>query len=717
MLILIVAGGPDKGRIYELLDGQEVVLGREGDQIHLNDPKCSRTHARLWSEGGRWYLEDLHSTHGTYRNHKKIDGKTALKDGDYLQVGNTVLVLARMTGTMAERTALLGDPERAATFTPKMQKLLIGGGAIAAAVLLGINTATYFKTSSSSEKLSTQLTAVADDPQRAAFEDEVRTMLAEGKDRGEVMSTMLAKLGPEQRKTYQQLDRQLDSVLAAVESDDTSDVLVAKFDEVLTTMQKQGGQSAALANRMLAAIAAQPTADQLAAATADRVAKTMQPLDPEVVAGLSQAAERLAAVDMGSQIGTQVDERFAELRGMIEKMPGQLSQPMGQVMARLETLDTEADRTRLIRAIDALRKQLPPDPTGKLDIALAKLEDAPTKQELAALSERLAALPTLGDLEAVERRGVERMTTLAALIEERTTTDGTPAAPDLTGIETQLAEVSTRLDEGFAPRNDDALLAKMTDILDELKDRPDADLISEQLAALAENRPAPESPVLAQILDAVKERAVTDQKVDALLAKLEASPYENDALVKEIVAALPQQEDEASAVDTDTLAAQLSEKVTEQFAKQQNQSAEQLRTIIRQEVLAAVQTLDLAGDAAMASADDEVNADGLTRTEEAYKLAFETGQKVTLGGGLNSATGVVDPGRVLDPAAARAAGMTNWRDWYLMDDMAHRMRIARQASRVRGTVGDPSIISLPDATAIYATPPVAEERPRQRVER
>ena len=51
---------------------------------------------------------------------------------------------------------------------------------------------------------------------------------------------------------------------------------------------------------------------------------------------------------------------------------------------------------------------------------------------------------------------------------------------------------------------------------------------------------------------------------------------------------------------------------------------------------------------------------------------------------------------MLDPAQARAAGIDTWRDWYLMDDFAERMRLARQASRVRGTVGDPSVVTLPD---------------------
>ena len=104
MLILIVAGGPDKGRIHELYDDKEVILGREGADLQFNDPKLSRRHARLWCDGGRWYVEDLNSRHGTHRNHKPIlDELQPLKDGDYLQIGRTVLVVARMSSEHLER--------------------------------------------------------------------------------------------------------------------------------------------------------------------------------------------------------------------------------------------------------------------------------------------------------------------------------------------------------------------------------------------------------------------------------------------------------------------------------------------------------------------------------------------------------------------------------------------------------------------------------------
>ncbi len=81
-----------------------------------------------------------------------------------------------------------------------------------------------------------------------------------------------------------------------------------------------------------------------------------------------------------------------------------------------------------------------------------------------------------------------------------------------------------------------------------------------------------------------------------------------------------------------------------------------------------------------ATVTDKKTQDGLTDVEHAYRLAFQTGKPITLGGGsVDPKTGKVSPGRTLDPAAAKAAGITDWRDWYLMDDFAERMRLQQQA--------------------------------------
>lgn len=59
------------------------------------DVYSSGTHARLFREDGRLYIEDLGSTNGTFVNSERIDTSTRLERGDQVQVGETVFEVTR----------------------------------------------------------------------------------------------------------------------------------------------------------------------------------------------------------------------------------------------------------------------------------------------------------------------------------------------------------------------------------------------------------------------------------------------------------------------------------------------------------------------------------------------------------------------------------------------------------------------------------------------
>ena len=101
---------------------------------------------------------------------------------------------------------------------------------------------------------------------------------------------------------------------------------------------------------------------------------------------------------------------------------------------------------------------------------------------------------------------------------------------------------------------------------------------------------------------------------------------------------------------------------------------------------------------------DPVGSDGLTQAERAYKEAFETGRTLKL----PERDG--QPALRIDPAVAREHGVTGWRDWYLLEDYARRMRMARGGSVAGATWGDPSVVVLPpvDAGDPDAGPAVAQ---------
>ena len=81
-----------KGQTYEL--GEELTVGRAGGcQITLDDTFVSQLHARVFRRDGQLFVEDLGSTNGTFLNRKKVTAPIAIRKGDRLQIGKTVMEL------------------------------------------------------------------------------------------------------------------------------------------------------------------------------------------------------------------------------------------------------------------------------------------------------------------------------------------------------------------------------------------------------------------------------------------------------------------------------------------------------------------------------------------------------------------------------------------------------------------------------------------------
>ena len=73
-----------------------VVVGRSpSSDIVIDEPYVSATHARFTIQGPALVLEDLGSTNGTMVNGHAIDQPVTLRDGDEMQVGDTVMRVSR----------------------------------------------------------------------------------------------------------------------------------------------------------------------------------------------------------------------------------------------------------------------------------------------------------------------------------------------------------------------------------------------------------------------------------------------------------------------------------------------------------------------------------------------------------------------------------------------------------------------------------------------
>jgi hypothetical protein len=67
-------------------------VGREG-KLAINDEFASSFHARFQVAHGRWYIEDLGSTNGTWLNGRRIQTAQWVKKGDKVRIGHTVMTV------------------------------------------------------------------------------------------------------------------------------------------------------------------------------------------------------------------------------------------------------------------------------------------------------------------------------------------------------------------------------------------------------------------------------------------------------------------------------------------------------------------------------------------------------------------------------------------------------------------------------------------------
>lgn len=73
-----------------------IVIGRSpSSDIVIDEPYVSATHARLTLQGPALVLEDLDSTNGTLVNGHPIGQPVTLRDGDDVQIGDTVMRASR----------------------------------------------------------------------------------------------------------------------------------------------------------------------------------------------------------------------------------------------------------------------------------------------------------------------------------------------------------------------------------------------------------------------------------------------------------------------------------------------------------------------------------------------------------------------------------------------------------------------------------------------
>ncbi len=107
---LTVYPSDQPARQFSLDPSREHLIGRGPDcDLHVEDSRLSRRHARLALAGGRWHFSDLGSKNGTTLA-GRMAGDSALRDGDWISFGG---LLGQFSDLSEEKLA--AEQERART--------------------------------------------------------------------------------------------------------------------------------------------------------------------------------------------------------------------------------------------------------------------------------------------------------------------------------------------------------------------------------------------------------------------------------------------------------------------------------------------------------------------------------------------------------------------------------------------------------------------------
>jgi predicted component of type VI protein secretion system len=89
----VMRSGPTPGATFSL-EGDQLLIGRDSSSgVAINDAEISRKHARLTFQGGKYVIEDLGSTNGTFVNGQRLVSAVVLKSGDVVSFGEQIVLM------------------------------------------------------------------------------------------------------------------------------------------------------------------------------------------------------------------------------------------------------------------------------------------------------------------------------------------------------------------------------------------------------------------------------------------------------------------------------------------------------------------------------------------------------------------------------------------------------------------------------------------------
>ena len=87
-LVATKGGGLEVSERFDLFGG--ISIGRSSDaDVRIEDRYASGIHARVYSRGANYYVEDMNSTNGTYVNGNRVSVQERLRTDDRIRIGDT----------------------------------------------------------------------------------------------------------------------------------------------------------------------------------------------------------------------------------------------------------------------------------------------------------------------------------------------------------------------------------------------------------------------------------------------------------------------------------------------------------------------------------------------------------------------------------------------------------------------------------------------------
>ena len=125
---IVLRGGDGRQQLFGLHAGlRRVTIGRGvSNDIALGwDTEVSRLHAELERLAGEWtVVDDGLSRNGTWLNGQRIAGRQRLRDGDVLQIGQTVLAMRVPGAEDSKPTVAAGGRGVVPDLTPAQRRVL-----------------------------------------------------------------------------------------------------------------------------------------------------------------------------------------------------------------------------------------------------------------------------------------------------------------------------------------------------------------------------------------------------------------------------------------------------------------------------------------------------------------------------------------------------------------------------------------------------------------